>query len=573
MSACYDLHLARPGLEGVRFLICRDALSSNGDLETGFFDAMEDLHRPSHGLSLSAALCQAARRPGTRAVVCIRNPHLVLDKDLPGRVAEALASLPSPEGWAIAGAGGLGRMDHRYLALYASRAPALPLAGAMQPVLDLMPDLTIINAAFAAALPALDAPGLDPALETILAVEGYIAGRVSLMLPMLTAGIEGDLMGRDIDLLTRALHRRFGIRLAGQTLLTLTGEVALPTAPDTMEASPDLRSATLQQCFADAIALHADPVSLSVITRTRFDRPHLLRRLLTSLSRARDHDIALEIVLASDAELALCEAELSALSDEFPALDLRLCHGPSEGPSRMANLVRGISAARHDYVTVIDDDDYLDLLGLSALKTAFFMGRRPLIFVRCDAHAETWEHPPGGRPIVTQSTLAESYPPHRWREMFAGVNKLPICSLIAPTHFVQARMAAWQARHDLSEDYALFLLLLTAPNLPEIYEIEDVFCHISLRQDGQSMTMGDRRPWVRDITGHLSALLSDPDVAGPGIWQQLAVRQDGGQLVVRDRALQDMQAVLDARAAELRVLRLEAKRLRAELAARTEVTA
>ena len=87
------------------------------------------------------------------------------------------------------------------------------------------------------------------------------------------------------------------------------------------------------------------------------------------------------------------------------------------------------------------------------------------------------------------------------------------------------------------------------------------------------MTMEDRRPWVRDITGHLSGLLADPEIAGPGLWQQLAAREDRSQAAMRDRALRDMQALLDARAAELRVLRLETKRLRAELAARMEVTA
>src|SRR3546814_10173572 len=67
-------------------------------------------------------------------------------------------------------------------------------------------------------------------------------------------------------------------------------------------------------------------------------------------------------------------------------------------------------------------------------------------------------------------------------------------------------------RHDLSEDYAIFLALFTAPDLPPLLTYDNIFCMISSRSDGSNtITMEDRRPWVRDIT----LFLHDLFVANP----------------------------------------------------------
>ena len=79
--------------------------------------------------------------------------------------------------------------------------------------------------------------------------------------------------------------------------------------------------------------------------------------------------------------------------------------------------------------------------------------------------------------------------------MFSGINKLPICGLAIPRARLEARLRAFEFRHDLSEDYALFLLVLTDPDLPGVHECPKPIAHISIRDSENSVLMHDRRPW------------------------------------------------------------------------------
>ena len=144
MTRLFDFSLERQGLEGVRFLICRNELPCNGDLESAFFDGLSNLRRHPTCTPLSTVLFELART--SQHVVVIRNPQLVLDADLPRRIATTIASLGGIGDWALAGAGGLGPNNRRHIALYASAQPAIPEYAGLQPVIDLMPDLYLVNA-------------------------------------------------------------------------------------------------------------------------------------------------------------------------------------------------------------------------------------------------------------------------------------------------------------------------------------------------------------------------------------------------------------------------------------------
>ena len=170
-------------------------------------------------------------------VAVVRNPGLVLDAGLPDRIAAALETLPAPDTWSIAGAGGLGLHDRRHLAIYASASPAIPLGASMQPLLDVMPDLFIVNAAFARRTLAVPMAIPDAAFETTLVVEGYLDGRAALFLPGLTAGIDGTFLARDLDVLDRAVSDRFASRLPGHVVQTLAGDIKI-RAGDTNAPPP-----------------------------------------------------------------------------------------------------------------------------------------------------------------------------------------------------------------------------------------------------------------------------------------------------------------------------------------------
>jgi hypothetical protein len=556
-----DFVLDLPGFGTLHFLVCRHFDGRNLDHDLGDLSHLRSMRRHPSGGPFFRAFRETVFETEADRLVVIRNPDLVLEDTVVARLVAELDLLPDDEQWALAAAGGLGIHDRRYLSLYASAAPAIPDRCAPKPLIDILPDFYLVNISFAQT--CLDRPwrACDAALECSLALEGYLEGRISLFLPGLTAGVDGHLLSRDISAAKAELENQFSDRFPGETLKTMQSEVTLQpltglSAPPTC---PDLRS-----IIYETIHLHCRPLSLSIVTRTRFERPHLLRRLLTSISRARLDDMALEVVLSSDQDPAVAERHFNQLKDEFIHLNLRLRSNPAMGFSRVNNLIRGLETAQNDYVVVIDDDDYLDISAFEALRLALFAGQAPVIVTTSGVYAERWEAAADGGHVLAESVLTRTYPASGWRNMFSGVNALPVNAAIFPRQFLQRRLIGFQFEHDLSEDYALALLMLTAPDLPEIFESPCAFCNISLRGSENSVTMLDRRPWVRDIAGYLRDLTQNRSVAGPGCWDIQCVSQSP-EGAVTERAIADLREALTRRETDLRILRKENERLRTEL--------
>lgn len=565
----FSFRIDAPGLDRTLFLVERPALDARGDLETGFLDHAGPIsrHRGAGFGALAARLAtgtagDAAAELDMLAV--IRNPALVLDPGLPGRIAAALGTLAPLAGrWSIAAAGGLTPAGARVCALYSSATPFLPTPGAPKPLLDPLPDLYLSDAAWLRRLAATGPTLPDSGFEIALAIQGYLEGRIAVFLPGLTAGIDGALRPRDLVKLRLDLGDRFAAELPGQEIPTLMGPVRIePDRRDRDDPRPPAARRDLTEAIDAAIAPHCAPLSLSIVTRTRFQRPHLLERLLTSITRARRDGDRIEVVLSSDAPRRRCEAALADLKRKFVNLTLRLRHNPARGHSRVTNLLAGLRAARHDHVAVMDDDDYVDLFAFEEMGKALFLGARPVMATGAEVHDEDWAETPSGRHILARSAERSRYPATGWREMFGGVNRLPVCALVLPRAALAARLDAFEFRHDLSEDYALWLLVLTDPALPEIVELPGAFGHISLRQgEGHSVTMADRRPWVRDIALYLADLAARPGVAGPGKWALLS--GSAAATVLDAKTMAEMTAGVEQRDRELRLLRQEVARLRA----------
>ncbi len=569
MTRLFDFSLERQGLEGVRFLICRDALPSNGDLESAFLDGLTNLRRHPACTSVSTVLFELAET--SRHVVVIRNPQLVLDRDLPGRIAKAITSLDAAGDWALAGAGGLGLNDRRHIALYASAHPAIPEHAGLQPLIDLMPDLYVVDSGFGRGLPVDMLTRTDTALELALVVRGYLDGRVSVFAPDLTAAIDGDLLARDFERLTSEMACVFADLLGGQTIGSLAGPICLEANGiygETLGPKQDLGEVITQRVVSSS-----DAPMLTIVTRTRFDRPHLLGRMLTSISRARSAMVPVEVVLSSDSEPAIAEAAFRDLQRAFINLTLRLELNPPGGHSRVTNLLGGVRVASGEFVLIVDDDDYLDLFAFDNLLPAFFAGNRPLVALTTEMHEETWEETPSGRWVLTHSVPMTSYPADGWRKMFSGVNKLPICGLAIPRARLTSRLKAFELRHDLSEDYALFLLLLTDPELPNIHECTEPVAHVSIRGSENTVLMHDRRPWAHDIMQFLTDLTRTQSVAGAGQW---ALNSGIGRDLpasFETGAMTELQGLLTKRNQEIRLLRRELQGLRRLGAAESETAA
>ncbi len=501
-----------------------------------------------------------------------RNPALVLDPGLPTRIAAALEMLAPLTGrWSLAAAGGLTPSGRRICALYSSETPFIPIHATPQPLTDPLPDLYLINAAWLRILLTRNRALPDTGFEIVIATQGYLDGRAALYAPALTAGIDGALRPRDPVKLRLDLQDWFAEVLAGEEIPTLMGPVAIERPAAGPSAKPDdPRAPAARHDLAEAIDRvvehHCQPLSLSIVTRTRFTRPHLLERLLTSITRARRDGVEIEVVLSSDAPLKTCETALAELKAKFVNLTLRLRHNPAEGHSRVTNLLAGLRAAAGTHVAIMDDDDYVDLFAFEEMQRALFLGARPLMVTGSAVHDEEWTETPSGRHILTRSTERMTYPASGWREMFGGVNRLPVCALVMPREQLLARLDTFAFEHDLSEDYTLFLLVLTDPALPEIIELPGIFGHISLRPgDGHSITMEDRRPWVRDIALYLADLTRAAAVAGPGQWAlltQIGAGRDTAGATLDAKTITELRAALTGRDRQLRLMKREIARLR-----------
>ena len=557
----FSFTLDAPGLAGARFMVERARLAASGDLETAFLENAGPLTRHTEAPAGRIAAALAAE-PEAKVLVAIRNAKLVLDAALPARIANALAMLSRIDGpWSIAAAGGLTPDGARVCALYSAESPFLPIDGAPRPLTDPMPDLWIADADFLRSLIQRGRALPDTGLEIALALQGYLDGRVSVFAPELTAGIDGPLRSRDPVRLTRDLRDWFDGKLTEENVETLMGPVVINAMAG--RPAPD-HADSLTDAVDRVVLAHCPPLSLSIVTRTRFQRMHLLERLLASITRARPAEGEIEIVLTTDADQATCEAAMAHLGAAFVNLDLRLQVNPPQGHSRVTNLLGGLRAATKAHVAVMDDDDYVDLFAFDEMRRALFLGAQPLMVTGAQVHEEDWIETPSGRHLLVKSVERTAYPANGWREIFGGVNRLPVCALVMPRDCLTARLQVFDFAHDLSEDYALALAVLTDPALPPIAEIPGIFGHISLRPaEGQSIALEDRRPWCRDIALYLADLTRSTAIAGPGKWALLARAGSAGEAIDR-QAIADLQRALAARERQIRLLTTENTRLRTE---------
>lgn len=575
MKRYYDFGLSSDALTGVRFLVYRDGLSTNGDVESGLLQGVVRLRRHDPIKRVGDVLSLVLKDPSIRSVVLIRNPAVVLDHNLPERVARALDEMPPDDQWSVIGAGGLGSSERRHLAIYASDTPAIPDCSGLQPVLDIMPDVYLINAGFGRSVLPNCQSMPETALEPILVTEGYLQNRCAIFSPSLTVGIDGSLMARDINALRREINDHFGHTLEDQVIETLAGSIKV-SSPVKLEVRPQesavrCDNTDLKDKIQKTLKRHSGPLTLSIVIRTRFDRNHLLRRLLASLSRNDRGTLEFEIVLSTDTETKFAKKCLAELQKDFCNLSIRLQQNQPAKHSRVINMICGLRAARNDYVMLIDDDDYVDLFALTALSDINFMGNMPLIIANSEVHDETWEETPSGRWVLTQNAWRKTYPATGWRNIFSGVNQLPVCAMIIPRHRLWARLDSFLFNHDLSEDYALFLLIFTDPQLPAIFELRDTFCHISLRGTENSVTMEDRRPWVSDITAFLSDLTLNSGVAGPGVWTLLTSSGARYDTVALTQSIADLQSALEKSEFNAALLRQENKLLRNQQTTTSEI--
>jgi hypothetical protein len=225
-------------------------------------------------------------------------------------------------------------------------------------------------------------------------------------------------------------------------------------------------------------------------------------------------------------------------------------------------LLAAIDAASQDFAWVIDDDDYVHPSAFQTLRSALWGGEDTIAALATQVVEERWESLSPGRAQLLSTTCAELLRAAPWHTAFSGVNSLPICGYVFPVSYARERLKTYELSGNLSEDYALLLLLLTGANLPEIVLVEEPLAYISKRGSDESvMWLQDRTAWAADIGEYLGELQSSSMVASSGIWQ-----------LGRTAATMPVPAVLPTSQLESEIsrLRVTLSKLASERVVRTE---
>jgi hypothetical protein len=217
------------------------------------------------------------------------------------------------------------------------------------------------------------------------------------------------------------------------------------------------------------------------------------------------------LIVSSDDRLDDAAAEATRDIDGLP---LRTVHVSDDGtPSRVAAMTAALSTAHSEYVWFVDDDDWVTPSGLAIVRGAVHASDRPIVVAASDAFRETWADEK-----LSESVPDRHYYPGEWYRAFTGWNFLPVCSVVMPRELALERLSASPLLRDLGEDYAMQLLLFTAPG-STVAVADETIANVSVRTGTDNVvTMTDRVPWFRDLASHASDLSRDSIASTQAFW-------------------------------------------------------
>lgn len=248
----------------------------------------------------------------------------------------------------------------------------------------------------------------------------------------------------------------------------------------------------------------------SIIIRTKFQRNELLERALASLYFSKiKANVEIETILVSD--------DFSGYPKKFVQIEKMLnivkvkSQKTASIPSRTLNIVNGVNAVKGDYVSFLDDDDYVDVDYFSDISKRISSENFDLLFFSARALKEKLSFD-GQRLLVLSEERVIDYLASDALSFARGVNMTPVSAFSVRSSVIKQFIAKDLLKHDLSEDYTLLIGLLCSDLRVSI--LNKILNYISLRDgDENTVTQVDRTKWLRDISDHLSVLYSNTEVA------------------------------------------------------------
>lgn len=500
--------------ENISFLLKRKrTINLLTSWEKEFFDGTADWEQLNS--SFIDGIRNTTEKSACGWLLVSRNENVVFDASLLDRLTSVIQSA-NPQTDLLVSAGGLGLDGKVRVGSYSSDEPSMRRGHAKAPIVDATIDLYLLNLSLFNELADKDILTSGTAFEPLLILSGWQRKMISYYHPELNCGIYGKMEPRDGAKLIAEWGQIKNKKLKRNGIKTLIGDI------NCFESADNYDYEEVQNILVENLEIP----SFSIIARTQFKRPTLLHRLIVSLERAfSGRNVDFEIILTTDLDESAANSEFANIKAKFGDVPIELACNSSDKntSSRVSNLLHGVEKAENEYIWVVDDDDYVSIEALTYLEQSFVFGNRPMIFATCDVVNETWDIAPSGKHVLSYTELKDRYHADRWPALFTGVNPTPVCGFITPSYVMKKRLREFEFRFDLSEDYTILLMIMTAPDLPPISEVTEPVAFISLRaNDDNVVNMPDRSRWVIDITGFLSDLYKNEEIASRGTWQILS---------------------------------------------------
>jgi Glycosyl transferase family 2 len=490
------------------------------------------------------ALVTNCAKESCAGIVLIRNANCAISDDFFDRVGQAIAQY-GQNGWSLLSPTGLSVDGRALLAVYASDNPVLPSSCCAQPIVDSQLDVTVLNPKNILSVIEGGPRFLSENIEILTIISGYLNGVPAIFVPSLWCGIYGTYISRDTVKLQHTLMEYLSDKCQPGSVNTFSGPIQIsPGHNDGQRSHKAPERLNYSRRVEEVCRKFSRPISLSIIIRTQFNRDALLRRALSSILRAKITDYEIEVILSTDIDRDFANNQYLIIKEDFGELNLKISVGDRPEFSRVGNLLSGILASTKEYCFVLDDDDFLTADAFLMIRDKYYISGTPIYFVTSEVRTEKWTNS-GDREICSSSVTLKTYPATAWRSLMNGSNTVPICGCVMPRSLLLSALEKFSFKYDLSEDYTLFLLLVTMQEIPEISEIDEPFSVISIREDlKQSTSMNDRRPWVRDITGFLADLFINQKIIGPGAFQRVALAakgQDPLRVKMLEKRIQELE--------------------------------
>jgi hypothetical protein len=247
---------------------------------------------------------------------------------------------------------------------------------------------------------------------------------------------------------------------------------------------------------------------LYIVTRTQFDRSHLLERCLAEVDKAiaaAPDYIDVQHFLVSDKTVGGLPPHQA---DKVTFVNLT----PGRY-SRTDLLIQSLINSDSDYIWFIDDDDWPDELALPILAPYLSGTGETLLVGNSVRYKEQWGY------RMTDQVQEKRLPASEITNMFAaGDNFVPLCSVIFPVKPMRERLETIEGRGDYYEDFFMLLLAMTAKG-SELVTVNLDMANISIRDGENTVHEVDRENWDRSYSTFMAEFLANEGTINPALWK------------------------------------------------------